>query len=102
MPFYEYECSNCKFYVEALQKISDEPLKKCPSCKKATLKKLVSAPVFRLKGGEIMGDMRPRSESRLAILPNTTHVTLMQRMTVIVPMVNDFFDAKPQKPTSEG
>ena len=51
MPFYEYECSNCKFYVEALQKISDEPLKKCPSCKKATLKKLVSAPVFRLKGG---------------------------------------------------
>ncbi len=51
MPFYEYECSNCKFYVEALQKISDEPLKKCPSCKKQTLKKLVSAPAFRLAGG---------------------------------------------------
>jgi len=51
MPFYEYECSACKFYVEALQKISDPPLKKCPSCKKSTLKKLVSAPVFRLKGG---------------------------------------------------
>jgi hypothetical protein len=31
----------------------------------------------------------------LAILPNTTHVTLMQRMAVIVPMVNDFLDAKP-------
>ena len=51
MPFYEYECSNCKFYVEALQKISDPPLKKCPSCKKQTMKRLVSAPVFRLKGG---------------------------------------------------
>jgi putative FmdB family regulatory protein len=51
MPFYEYECSACKFYVEALQKISDEPLKKCPSCKKQTLKRLMSAPVFRLKGG---------------------------------------------------
>ena len=50
MPFYEYECSNCKFYVETLQKISDEPLRKCPSCKKQTLKKLISAPVFRLKG----------------------------------------------------
>ena len=50
MPFYEYECSNCKFYVETLQKISDEPLKKCPSCKKQALKKLISAPVFRLKG----------------------------------------------------
>jgi putative FmdB family regulatory protein len=51
MPFYEYECSHCKFYVEALQKVSDQPLKQCPSCKKQTLKKLVSAPVFRLKGG---------------------------------------------------
>jgi pimeloyl-ACP methyl ester carboxylesterase len=55
------------------------------------------AEMFRLKGGEIHGDMRPRSESRLAILPDTTHVTLMQRMDVIVPMVNDFLDAKPQK-----
>lgn len=53
--------------------------------------------MFRLKGGEIFGDLRPRSESRLAILPNTTHVTLMERMPVIVPMVNDFLDAKPQK-----
>jgi pimeloyl-ACP methyl ester carboxylesterase len=53
--------------------------------------------MFRLKGGEIFGDMRPRSASRLAILPNTTHVTLMQRMPVIVPMVNDFLDAKRPK-----
>jgi putative FmdB family regulatory protein len=51
MPFYEYECSNCKFYCEVMQKITDAPLKKCPSCKKSTLTKLVSAPVFRLKGG---------------------------------------------------
>jgi putative FmdB family regulatory protein len=51
MPFYEYECSNCKFYVEALQKISDPPLRKCPSCKKQTMQRLVSAPNFRLKGG---------------------------------------------------
>jgi len=51
MPFYEYECENCKFYTELLQKVSDAPLKKCPSCGKNTMKKLVSAPVFRLKGG---------------------------------------------------
>jgi pimeloyl-ACP methyl ester carboxylesterase len=55
------------------------------------------AEMFRLKGDEIYGDLRPRSASRLAILPDTTHVTLMQRMTTIVPMVNDFLDAKPQK-----
>src|SRR4051812_31859279 len=51
MPFYEYECQSCKFYTELLQKVSDPPLKKCPSCGKSTMKKLVSAPVFRLKGG---------------------------------------------------
>jgi len=56
------------------------------------------AEMFRLKGDEIYGDLRPRSASRLAVLPNTTHVTLMERMPVIVPMVNDFFDAMPQKP----
>ena len=54
--------------------------------------------MYRLKGGEIHGDMRPRSASRLAILPNTTHVTLMDRRSVIIPMMNDFLDAKPQKP----
>jgi hypothetical protein len=53
--------------------------------------------MFRLKGDEIHGDLRPRSASRLAILPDTTHITLMERMPVIVPMVNDFLDAKPQK-----
>ena len=53
--------------------------------------------MFRLKGGKVHGDMRPRSASRLAILPDTTHVTLMDRMPVIVPMVNDFLDGKPQK-----
>src|SRR5215831_14818781 len=50
MPFYEYECASCKFYTEVMQKISDPPLEKCPSCGKKALKKLVSAPVFRLKG----------------------------------------------------
>ena len=51
------------------------------------------AEMFRLKGDEIFGDMRPRSESRLAVLPNTTHITLMENTDVIVPMVNDFLDA---------
>jgi len=50
MPFYEYECPSCRYYLEVLQKISDPPLKKCPSCRKAGFKRLMSAPVFRLKG----------------------------------------------------
>jgi len=54
------------------------------------------AEMYRLKGGgDIHGDIQPRSESRLAILPGTTHVTLMNRLSIIVPMINDFLDAKP-------
>lgn len=52
------------------------------------------AEIFRMKGGGTHGDMGPRTASRLAIVPDTTHVTLMQRMSIIVPMVNDFLDAK--------
>src|ERR1700735_5030571 len=51
MPFYEYQCRNCGHSLEAMQKVRDPALKKCPSCGKSALKKLVSAPVFRLKGG---------------------------------------------------
>ena len=50
MPFYEYECRACGALTEVLQKISDKPLRKCPECGKSALVKLVSAPIFRLKG----------------------------------------------------
>jgi pimeloyl-ACP methyl ester carboxylesterase len=53
--------------------------------------------MFRLKGDEIFGDLRSRSESRLAVLPNTTHITLMEKGNAIIPVVNDFLDAKSQK-----
>jgi putative FmdB family regulatory protein len=51
MPFYEYQCKSCGHELEAMQKVSDTPLKKCPHCGKAQLQRLMSAPVFRLKGG---------------------------------------------------
>jgi len=51
MPFYEYQCSGCGHHHEELQKLTDRPLRKCPDCGRNTLRRLVSAPVFRLKGG---------------------------------------------------
>jgi putative FmdB family regulatory protein len=51
MPFYEYQCAACAHHHEELQKVSDRPLRKCPACGRSSLKRLVSAPVFRLKGG---------------------------------------------------
>ncbi len=50
MPIYEYQCQKCAHHLEALQKISDKPLRECPECGKHTLKRLMSAPLFRLAG----------------------------------------------------
>jgi len=51
MPIYEYQCEACGHILETLQKISEAPLTKCPECGKDSLKKLISASAFRLKGG---------------------------------------------------
>ncbi len=51
MPIYEYRCESCGHELEALQKMSDPALTDCPECKQASLKKVLSAPGFRLKGG---------------------------------------------------
>jgi putative FmdB family regulatory protein len=50
MPIYEYQCQGCGHHLEALQKINDAPLKKCPDCGKPRLRRLLSAPMFLLKG----------------------------------------------------
>jgi len=51
MPIYEYQCKACGHELEAIQKISEEPLKFCPECGQPELSKRVSAAGFRLKGG---------------------------------------------------
>jgi putative FmdB family regulatory protein len=51
MPIYEYQCKSCGHEFEAIQKITDDPLKECPACGDLELSKLVSAAGFRLKGG---------------------------------------------------
>ncbi len=50
MPIYEYACKNCDYRMDALQKMSDDALVDCPECGKPQLKRLISAPKFRLKG----------------------------------------------------
>jgi len=50
MPIYGYACKNCDHTMDALQKMSDDVLVDCPQCGQPELKKLLSAPRFRLKG----------------------------------------------------
>jgi putative FmdB family regulatory protein len=50
MPIYEYQCTHCHHHFDLMQKISDEPVTRCPQCDKNTLIKLISAAGFQLKG----------------------------------------------------
>ncbi|WP_316812955.1 alpha/beta hydrolase [Pedobacter heparinus] len=57
--------------------------------------------LFRAKGGGKMGDIHGLPKSRLAIIPGTTHIGMMQRTDWLIPMINDFLDSdlKPTPPT---
>jgi len=57
MPIYEYECQACGHRFEEWQKMSDEPVKVCPRCKKRKLEKLISHTSFQLKGGGWYSDL---------------------------------------------
>ncbi len=48
MPIYEYNCSKCGVF-EATQRITEDPLEKCPTCR-AKVQKLISSTSFQLKG----------------------------------------------------
>ena len=50
MPIYGYACKSCEHSFDALQKMSDPKLVDCPQCGESSLRKLLSAPKFRLKG----------------------------------------------------
>lgn len=50
MPTYEYKCSDCGREFEVRQRISEPALTQCETCG-GTLKRLLSAAPFILKGG---------------------------------------------------
>jgi len=65
MPIYEYRCGACGQHLEALQKMSEGALRKCPECGKSQLKRLVSASRFRLKGsGWYETDFKNKNETQ--------------------------------------
>lgn len=49
--------------------------------------------LFKAKGGGKMGDLHGMPQSRLAILPGTTHIGMMQHNNWLIPMIEDFLDS---------
>lgn len=65
MPIFDYQCTACGHTFDALQKVGEGALRKCPECGKLTLKKLLAAPNFVLKGtGWYQTDFRDKSGGR--------------------------------------
>ena len=67
MPIYAYACKNCGHEFDALQKMAEDPLVDCPGCGAPDLKRLLSAPRFRLKGsGWYETDFKSDNQRNLA------------------------------------
>ena len=68
MPVYEYQCTACQHEFEREQRISEDPIKKCPKCSKQKAKRLISRTSFVLKGGgwygDLYGSVKPSSEKK--------------------------------------
>lgn len=64
MPIYEYECTGCHHHFDLIQKMTEEPIKRCPQCAENKVIRLVSAAGFQLKGsGWYATDFKTKSAS---------------------------------------
>jgi len=80
MPIYEYQCTTCHHKFDELQKMNDEPIKKCPECSKDTAVRLVSAAGFQLKGTgwyatDFKNKGKPESKSAKTAVPSDSKTT---------------------------
>jgi len=62
MPVYEYACNACGHEFEEWQKMSDDPVKTCPTCGKDEVERLISRTSFHLKGGGWYSDLYASSK----------------------------------------
>ena len=70
MPIYEYACEKCGHEFEREQRITEDPVKTCPSCKAKKVRRLISRTAFVLKGGGwysvLYSSAKPGSDSGAA------------------------------------
>jgi putative FmdB family regulatory protein len=67
MPTYEYECRKCGHHFEQFQRISDEPLKRCPKCRGAVRRKIGTGAGLLFKGsGFYITDYRSEGYKKAA------------------------------------
>ena len=65
MPVYNYECSKCEHAEEIFQKMSDEPLVKCPACKKKKFRRVITSLNFAVKQYNTVGAIAEQNSKKL-------------------------------------
>ena len=74
MPLYEYECKGCDRVFEVLQRMNEEPLKKCIHCG-GVVEKLISKSSFQFKGsGWYITDYKKNKSSNNESVGSNTEV----------------------------
>jgi len=97
MPIYEYQCSKCGHHHEALQKLSDPPLRKCPDCGRQTLTRLMSAVRFRLSGsGWYETDFKSEQETKRNLADRGEEASTEKKETTEVAAKPEEKAAKPE------
>ncbi len=75
MPNYDYKCTKCKKTFEIFQKMTDEPIEKCPECN-GKMKRLIGAgagPIF--KGSGFYQTDYKNSSSKTSDIKSSSHTT---------------------------
>ena len=71
MPTYIYECNECEHSFEQLQKMSDEPLKKCPECGKNELFKVITGGIYAcVKNTNTVGQLADKNAKKYKSMIN--------------------------------
>ena len=66
MPIYEYECQACFHRFEIEQKVKDKPKKRCPSCNKNKLERLISQTLGFVHGDiNTIGQLSDKNAKRM-------------------------------------
>ena len=66
MPTYDYSCDNCGHEFEREQRITEDPIKKCPKCGKMKARRMIGGGNFILKGGGWESDLYSGPSNRKA------------------------------------
>jgi putative FmdB family regulatory protein len=69
MPIYEYACGKCEHEFEVEQRITDDPVTTCPSCRSRRVKRLISQTSFVLKGSGWYSDLYASGKGKAKAKP---------------------------------